>query len=72
MTWIRISGLLWEWRTIIKWKFIYKRKIIMKNPGIIQWDDGCFILRANWQDKFTLKQMQEFGKNLRKVNDEKI
>jgi len=57
-----------EWKTRLRMYWRYNKRIIVKNPGIIQWDDGCFIHRFGWQDRFTIEQMKEFGKEIKKVN----
>lgn len=45
--------------------WIYNKKIIMKNHGIIQWSNGCYMFRFGWLDIFTIEQMKDFEKELK-------
>jgi hypothetical protein len=60
-----LTDIYFEWEMRFRWYWIYRKKIILKNPGIIQWEDKSFIHRPGWQDKFTIEEMEEFGKELK-------
>jgi len=55
-----------EWKTRLRMYWRYNKKIIFKNPGFIQWEDGCYMHRFGWQYRFTIEQMSEFGKEIRR------
>lgn len=54
----------WQYRFIAYWK--WNKKIIFMNKGYIQWDDYSYIHRSGWYDTYTIEQMEEMGKELKR------
>lgn len=62
---IRLSDFFCEWKIRLRYYWIYRKKIIMKNNGIIQWDDLTIIYRPHWPNYYTIEQMEEFRKDIK-------
>jgi hypothetical protein len=42
---------------ILKYKLIYKIKVVKKNEGLIQFSNGWIIARSGWKDRFSFDDM---------------
>lgn len=59
-----LNNLILEWKIRIR-MYLHGLRIVVKNPGIIKWSDGCHILRPGWEDRYSIKEMIRFGTDLK-------
>ncbi len=65
-----IECLLLEWKIRIEMYWIHGIKIIMKNKGIIQWDDFSILHRPSWPYYYSIEEMEVFMKDLKDASSD--
>lgn len=46
-------------------RVFYGKKVILENEAFLQWDDGCWYLKFDAYDKFSMDEIEELKKQLK-------
>ena len=65
-----MNDFLEEWKIRFRMYFLERKKIIVINPGWIQWEDKTCLARPYWPNKYSIEEMEEFKKELKESSQD--